>query len=213
MVSPDNVCNALTTDVFQGNTIQFYGSYYEPLFCASQIAKVLGIQNISMTLSNYNEKYKVMKKIQTNGGIQEVNMLTERGLYKLLFTSRKDFAVQFQDWVFSVIRNIRINGYHIHDEALKKVQVQESGIIALKKQLDTKGKHTSEHEGFVYIAGNAKESERSIFKVGETMNPKSRLSTMNTCEPDNAFVIYHAFPTKDRKLAERSIHNYLDSQN
>jgi prophage antirepressor-like protein len=80
---------------YSGNDIVVYGTYNYPMFCANEIAKVLDIKKISSSIKDYNEKFKVTRKIQTNGGIQDVSMLTEHGLYKLLFSSKKTVSVRF----------------------------------------------------------------------------------------------------------------------
>lgn len=73
--------------------------------------------------------------IDALGRTQETNMLTEKGLYKVLFSSRKDIAKKFQSWVFGVIREIRLTG---------KYELQEKEIT-LQKQLQEKDtKHTQD---------------------------------------------------------------------
>jgi anti-repressor protein len=59
--------------------------------------------------------------MHTLGGDQQVTFLTEKGLYKVLFKSRKPIAEKFQNWVCEVIKEIRLNGlYDLQKEIEKK---------------------------------------------------------------------------------------------
>lgn len=92
-----------------------------PLFRASDIGTVLEMSNIRATIIDFDESEKVVHKTPTLGGLQEVTFLTEKGLYKVLFRSRKPIAKKFQDWVFEVIKEIRLNGmYDLKKEIEKK---------------------------------------------------------------------------------------------
>jgi prophage antirepressor-like protein len=116
---------------FQNNELDIHitvhGTCEEPLFRASDIGLILGFNDINNTVKNFTNKEKVRRSMPTLGGQQEVNFLTEIGLYKLLFKSRKEIAIQFQNWVCDVIKEIRLNG-----------------IYDLKKQLDIKDKENTE---------------------------------------------------------------------
>ena len=92
-----------------------------PLFRASDIGTVLEMSNIRATIIDFDESEKVVHKTPTLGGLQEVTFLTEKGLYKVLFRSRKPIAKKFQDWVFEVVKEIRLNGmYDLKKEIEKK---------------------------------------------------------------------------------------------
>jgi prophage antirepressor-like protein len=86
------------------------GTYETPLFRASDIGQVLDISCIRSVIRNFNETEKVVHTTHTPGGSQEVTFLTEKGLYKVLFKSRKPIAETFQNWVCEVIKDIRLTG-------------------------------------------------------------------------------------------------------
>jgi prophage antirepressor-like protein len=93
----------LTLKKFGDLDIQIYGTHENPLFKANEIGKLLGIKKIHESIKDFNEKEKVVYSItDTRGRLQDTNMLTEIGLYKVLMKSRKKEAVQFQDWVRTV---------------------------------------------------------------------------------------------------------------
>ena len=86
------------------------GDVENPLFRASDIGIVLDISTIRSVIRDFNETEKVVLSMHTLGGLQDVTFLTEKGLYKVLFKSRKPIAEKFQDWVCEVIKEIRITG-------------------------------------------------------------------------------------------------------
>jgi hypothetical protein len=82
----------------------------------------------------------------------------------------------------------------------------------MRKELE-KGKHSKELAGYIYIGCDLRDNRKDIYKVGETMESRKRLSSMNTTHADDTFVFYRQFETKHRRLAEKLIHEYLDTHN
>lgn len=83
----------------------------EPLFCLTDVAKVLDIQNPNPSRFNFNQKGVHKMYTPTNGGKQEVTFIDERNLYRMIFRSNKPQAVKFQDWIYDeVIPTIRKTG-------------------------------------------------------------------------------------------------------
>ncbi len=58
------------------------------------------------------------------GGLQNVTFLTEKGLYKVLFKSRKPIAEKFQDWVCEVIKELRLKGTYDLQQQLEQAKVE-----------------------------------------------------------------------------------------
>jgi prophage antirepressor-like protein len=97
------------------------GTSEEPLFRANDIGIILEISTIRSVIRDFNETEKVVHTMHTLGGDQQVTFLTEKGLYKVLFKSRKPIAEKFQNWVCEVIKEIRLNGlYDLKKELEKK---------------------------------------------------------------------------------------------
>ena len=65
------------------------GTINDPLFRASDIGVVLELSNIRATIVDFDDSEKVVHNMNTLGGNQDVTFLTETGLYKVLFRSRK----------------------------------------------------------------------------------------------------------------------------
>ena len=96
------------------------GTINDPLFRANDIGTVLEIVNIRTSINDFDETEKVVHTMDTLGGTQNVTFLTEKGLYKVLFKSRKPIAEKFQKWVCEVIKEIRINGVYDLQKELEK---------------------------------------------------------------------------------------------
>lgn len=83
----------------------------EPLFCLTDVAKVLDIQNPNPSRFNFKEAGVHKMYISFPSGKKEVTFIDERNLYRMIFRSNKPQAVKFQDWVYDeVIPAIRKTG-------------------------------------------------------------------------------------------------------
>jgi len=113
------------------------GTVNDPLFRASDIGVVLELSNIRMSITDFDESEKVVSTTDTLGGTQEVTFLTEKGLYKVLFRSRKPIAQKFQNWVCDVVKEIRVTGiYNMQKEIDKKQEELEEKQEELEKTKD-----------------------------------------------------------------------------
>ncbi|QYB17600.1 hypothetical protein PV-S19_0236 [Pacmanvirus S19] len=134
----------LTKEIFEGRQVRILGTIEEPLFVADDIGKVLDIGNIRKTTKDYDNTEKITDTIKilpvTNGNgesyTREMSLLTEKGLYKVLFTSRKKEAKKFQDWVFKVIKEIRLRGrYDLREDIdRQKLEALENENKELKRR-------------------------------------------------------------------------------
>ena len=74
-----------------------------PLFCAADVGEVLGIAQVASTLRAFPDDEKGVHTMHTRGGEQQITVLSEPGLYRLIFQSRKPSAERFKKWVFSEV--------------------------------------------------------------------------------------------------------------
>lgn len=86
----------------------------EPWFVATDVCQVLDIKNSRDTLAKVlDEDEKGVATIYTLGGQQKMQVVTESGLYHLVFVSRKPEARKFRKWVTSeVLPSIRKKGFY-----------------------------------------------------------------------------------------------------
>lgn len=95
-------------------TIRTAGTAENPLFCLTDIGRVLEIKNINDCKSKL--KQEGIEKIYTltEGGVQPLAYINEQNLYKVIMRSNKPQAEPFQDWVCGeVLPQIRKTGGYI----------------------------------------------------------------------------------------------------
>lgn len=91
----------------------------ESWFAAVDLCRVLDIQNPRDAVSRLDDDEKMTVGITDGhsgkrGGAQFMNFVSEPGMYRLIFMSRKPEAKKFKRWVFhEVLPSIRRNGYYI----------------------------------------------------------------------------------------------------
>jgi anti-repressor protein len=87
----------------------------EPWFVAKDVCSALGLNQVSRAVSNLDEDEVTTSKVTDNlGRIQKTNIVSEGGLYSLIFHSRKPEAHAFKRWVtHEVLPSIRKDGGYI----------------------------------------------------------------------------------------------------
>lgn len=84
---------------FQGHNVRIAGTPEEPLFVAQDVCDILEISEARSSTRDFDEDEKGVHSMHTPGGTQSILCVTESGLYKLIFKSRKPEAKAFQKWV------------------------------------------------------------------------------------------------------------------
>ena len=156
----------------ENNNITIKGTYEEPLFRSSDIGLILEISNISNSIKDYDETEKKLIQIDTVGGKQHVSFLTEKGLYNILFTSRKPVAKTFKNWVCDVIKEIRLNGKYELEKQLKEKDEK------LKEKDDKIGEIENHNKKLIEEAEQVKLMDKTpiiyIYNI-DTRNPNPEL--------------------------------------
>ena len=96
----------------------------EPWFVTKDVCEALDIQirsngkpNVVVATRNLDPDEKVLIRVRTYGGIQQLSCVSESGLYKLIMRSNKKEAKEFQNWVTKeVLPAIRKDGAYIRGE-------------------------------------------------------------------------------------------------
>ncbi|MCI7508041.1 BRO-N domain-containing protein [Desulfovibrio piger] len=98
----------------------------EPWFVAKDVCRVLGIEwKGSATMGPLDDDEKDMVTLSTSGGDQELLVVSESGLYALVFRSRKPQAREFSRWVRKeVLPSLRRTGRYALTEQDKAVGPQ-----------------------------------------------------------------------------------------
>ena len=90
----------------------------EPWFVAKDIAGALGLSHIREALRALDDDEKGVRKVDTLGGSQDMTVVSEPGLYKLIMRSNKPEAKQFTRWVtHDVLPSIHKSGMYLTDRA------------------------------------------------------------------------------------------------
>jgi prophage antirepressor-like protein len=107
---------------FNEHPIRIIGTPTEPFFYATDLAAILGIKNVSTSISSFTdddivtpeqrERYGIVT-YQKYGGTMRPNptviLLTEYGAYKLIIHSRSLIAKSFQKFIYDLMRKARLS--------------------------------------------------------------------------------------------------------
>jgi len=100
-------------DLFSGN-LRVIMQGDDPWFVANDVADALALGNIRSSLALLDEEEKGVHTVDTPGGLQQVTLINESGLYSLILRSRKPEALRFKKWVTSeVLPSIRKTGGYL----------------------------------------------------------------------------------------------------
>lgn len=108
----------------------------EPWFVAKDLAEVLGYKWNPYLLNHIPEQWKGSKPIVTLGGVQEMIVLSEQGIYFFLGRSDKPAALPFQMFLAGeVMPSIRKHGAYMTPETIERVLDDPDTIIILATKL------------------------------------------------------------------------------
>jgi prophage antirepressor-like protein len=191
--------------------ITINGNIENPLFRASDIGLILEISNINKNIMNYDETEKQSIISQTTGGNQVVSFLTEKGLYKILFKSRKPIAETFQNWVCDVIKEIRLKGtYNLQQQIIetqKKLEEKENETIELQKKLEA----SNDNSPTIYIWNTNTQEKKPELKIGITLNVHKRVKPYKQINKHGKIEFTMPILNVDIKMFEKVIHTVLHS--
>lgn len=107
----------------------------EPMFVASDVAKVLGYANPQKAIRDHCKGVNEMDT-PTNGGMQKVKVIQEGDVYRLIMRSQLSDAEKFQDWVCEdILPSIRKHGAYMTPDTLEKAILSPDFIIKLATNL------------------------------------------------------------------------------
>ena len=131
--------------MFEGHEVEIFVWNEQVLFNPYHVGRCLELRDsaVKMAVSKMNEK-QVIKV--TNSKVKDIdfrklhntgeNFLTESGVYKLIFKSRKPSAERFSDWVADeVLPSIRKHGAYMTQETLEKALTSPDFLIRLATKL------------------------------------------------------------------------------
>lgn len=106
----------------------------DPWFVAADVCRILEIKNARDAIGGLDADEKGVATTDTLGGPQDMAIISESGLYALIFRSRKPAAVRFRKWVTQeVLPAIRTTGSYTAPKAKRKAAEPESEAVRAQK--------------------------------------------------------------------------------
>lgn len=108
----------------------------EPWLVGKDVAGALGYSNSRKALIDHvDEEDKGVTKCDTPGGIQELTVINESGVYSLVFSSKLPTAKKFKRWVTSeVLPAIRKHGVFVMDDIINNTDALIEALQAFKAE-------------------------------------------------------------------------------
>lgn len=131
----------------------------EPWFVAADVCKALEIGDTNKAVGRLDEDEKGTNSIRTLGGIQEMIIVNEPGLYSLVLGSRKHEAKAFKRWItHEVIPSIRRHGMYATPDTIDKILANpEFGIRLLQELKNEREKNLALQSTIEVQAGQIEE--------------------------------------------------------
>lgn len=130
--------------IFEGHEVEAFELKGQVLFNPYHVGECLELNGdaVRKAMSRMNEKQvlKISNSDVTNNHIRKLNnagenFLTESGVYKLVFKSRKPNAEKFTDWVTDeVLPSIRKHGMYAVDDLINNPDLAIKAFTALKEE-------------------------------------------------------------------------------
>ncbi len=121
--------------VFEDRPVRIVEENGKPLFVGKDVCKLLGYKNETDAMNRHCKGVVKRYPLSTDGGVQEVRVLNEPDVMRLICGSKLPAAVRFEKWVFEeVLPSIRKTGAYISPnlglENLGKI------VLAIKAQYE-----------------------------------------------------------------------------
>jgi len=143
---------------FRGQQMRIIEQNGESWFVASDVCKILEIQNATQALQRLEEDERSMFNIGRQG---YANIINESGLYELIFASRKPEAKIFKKWIKQeVLPSIRKTGSYAIDTSQLSPELQ-----LMNKMVQTLAKNELELMETKRIAIEAKQEANNVSNI------------------------------------------------
>ena len=138
------------------------------MFCGKDVAVALGYSNPNKALRDHTRGERIVTPLETSGGIQQVQFITEGDLYRLVASSKLPSAQQFESWVFDeVLPSIRKRGGYmasVKDETPEETMAR--AFILAKETIERKNREIAEMKPKALFADAVSTSDKCML-VGE----------------------------------------------
>lgn len=146
----------------------------EPWFVAADVCRVLAHSNSRMAVASLDDDERGVSNVDTPGGIQQMTVINESGLYSLILRSRVAGAREFKRWVTrEVLPAIRRTGQYgsalpaSFAEALELAAAQAREIEAKEAELEAARPKVEAYDAFMDADGYySMEAAAKILGIG-----------------------------------------------
>lgn len=138
------------------------------MFCGKDVAVALGYSNPNKALRDHTRGERIVTPLETSGGIQQVQFISEGDLYRLVASSKLPSAQRFESWVFDeVLPSIRKRGGYmasVEDETPEETMAR--AFILAKETIERKNREIAEMKPKALFADAVSTSDKCML-VGE----------------------------------------------
>ena len=121
--------------MFEGSTVRTVQMNGEPWWVLKDVCGVLDISNSRNISARLDDDEKGVYLVDTPGGVQNMTIISESGLYATIMRSDKPQAKPFRKWVTSeVLPAIRKHGMYAIDDVLNDPDMLINALLELKEE-------------------------------------------------------------------------------
>jgi len=199
---------------FNKNTIRIVGTYDKPWFVAKDVCELLDIKDNRSALRILPDKWKGEQVLPTLGGNQNMAIINEFGLYKIIMRSNKPNAEKFQEFVCEeILPSIRKTGEYKYQKILDEKNKLEEEKLELKEENNflteahiEKNKEIKnlqnkviqkqkirkcEDRNCVYLVQDEHHKKERLYIIGKAIDLDCRLSSYNKTH-DTKIIYYRS---------------------
>ena len=192
---------------FNNSDITIIGDSEDPWFIANEIAEIFKISNIRQNLLTIPESWRSSVCLSYgSSGSKKTTIINELAVYRIAMRSNKPNAIEFQNRVAEILRELRKNGkYEMEQKLMNTEQKHKQEIEKISRQLKEKDNLNFTLKNFVenvkmkeknqviYIATTRMYAKQNIFKVGGVCSEtklQNRLSQYNSGRIEGDYFYY-----------------------
>ena len=139
----------------------------EPMFIAGDVAKILGYGDATHMTRRLEDDEKGLRSVETPGGTQMANVITEPGLYSAILGSRVPEAKAFKRWVtHEVLPALRRDGGYMVARDETPEQTMARAVLLAQATIDRQKERIAELEPKALFADAVAASDGTCL-VGE----------------------------------------------